>query len=155
MIGTVEEIARFLFTLDKEKQYEIKEVKQKRSLDSNAYLWVLCKKIADKINQTKEDVYRQAIKQVGTFEVVPIKKECADRWIEVWESKGKGFICEDIGKSKLEGYTNIFSYYGSSTYNQQEMSILLDYIVEEAKEMGIETLTTSELERMKSLWQSQ
>ena len=62
---------------------EIKQYKVKRSLDSNAYCFVLCQKIAEKINSTKELVYQKFIKDVGQFEIVPIKNEATDRWIEV------------------------------------------------------------------------
>ena len=154
MIGTPEEISKYLWQLDKEKQYEIKVYKKKRSLDANSYCWVLCKKIADELRVTKEEVYRKAINEVGKFEIIPIKDEAADTFINAWKSKGVGWICEVFNKSKIEGYTNLIAYYGSSIYNSKEMSILIDSIVSEAKELNIETLTPNELERLKSLWRS-
>jgi 16S rRNA U1498 N3-methylase RsmE len=41
---------------------------------------------------------------------------------------------------------------GSHTYNTAEMSRLIDATVEEAKELGVETLTPDQLERMKASW---
>lgn len=41
---------------------------------------------------------------------------------------------------------------GSSEYDTVEMSHFIDRIVEEAKELGIETATPDELERMKQEW---
>lgn len=154
MIGTPEEISKYLWQLDKEKQYEIKVYKKKRSLDANSYCWVLCKKIADELRITKEEVYRKAINEVGKFEIIPIKDEAVDTFINAWKSKGVGWICEVFNKSKIEGYTNLIAYYGSSIYNSKEMSILIDSIVSEAKELKIETLTPNELERLKSLWRN-
>ena len=61
-------------------------------------------------------------------------------------------MCESTGKSKLEGYENVFAYYGSSTYNTTEMSRLIDYVVDEAKELGIETLPPEQLNAMKESW---
>jgi hypothetical protein len=46
----------------------------------------------------------------------------------------------------------IRAYYGSSTYNTKQMSRLIDAIVEDCKEMDIETLTPRELDAMKSRW---
>jgi hypothetical protein len=75
MIGSSEEIIRWLFNQDREKRFEIKEHKKKRSLDANAYCWVLLQKIADKLNSTKEEIYRRIIKEKGTFEILPIKDD--------------------------------------------------------------------------------
>ena len=40
-------------------------------------------------------------------------------------------------------------YYGSSTYDTQQMSLLIDHIVQDAKALGIETMTPAELEALK------
>ena len=37
---------------------------------------------------------------------------------------------------------------GSSTYNTREMSVLIDGVVTEAKELGIETLTPDQIKEM-------
>lgn len=152
MIGTPEEISKYLWQLDKDKQYEIKEYKKKRSLDANSYCWVLCKKIADKLKITKEEVYIKAIHEVGTFEILPIRDEAVDIFIKAWSSKGIGWLCEVLNKSKLDGYTNLIAYYGSSIYDTKEMSILIDNIVQEAKQLEIETMTPRELEELMSMW---
>ena len=49
---------------------EMKKYRQKRSLDANSYCWVLCDKIAKSMQGgiSKEDVYKDAISYVGTFE---------------------------------------------------------------------------------------
>lgn len=134
----------------KELSVEVKQYRHKRSLDSNAYLWVLCQKMAEVIRATKEEVYKKAIREVGQFEIVPIKNEAVERWIEIWNSKGLGWFAEVMDDSKLPGYKKVISYYGSSVYDQREMSVLVDNIVQEAKELGIETMTPDELARIKS-----
>jgi hypothetical protein len=68
MTGTQIELINYLLLQDKDKKFEIKEYHEKRSLDANAYCFVLCQKIANVIRSTKEEVYRKAIKEVGTFE---------------------------------------------------------------------------------------
>ena len=90
---------------------DLKKYRKKRSLDSNAYMWVLAEKIANKLDITKIEVYRDAIKEVGQSEVLPIKNEAVETFIEAWKHNGQGWLCEIIGKSKLEGYTNVTAYY--------------------------------------------
>ena len=123
---------------------DIKQFRQKRSLDANSYCWVLSQKIAEAIGNTKEYVYKWAIRQVGQFEIVPIRDDVVEKWIEAWESKGLGWQAEVMGKSKLEGYTNIINYFGSSVYNTKEMALLIEELVYQAKELGIDTISEEE-----------
>ena len=51
MVGTSNKIITYLLEQAKDKQFEIKEYRQKRSLDSNAYCWVLCDKIAKELSK--------------------------------------------------------------------------------------------------------
>lgn len=130
---------------------EAKKYRQKRSLDANSYCWVLIGRLAEKLNLEPIDVYRKAIIEVGVYEIVPIKDEVVERYIEVWQDNGLGWLCETM-KSKLDGYTNVIAWYGSSVYNSKEMSKLVDNIVEECKEHNIETLPTNELKSLKEAW---
>ena len=150
-VGTIEQVIQYLFKQDKTKQYEVKEHKEKRSLDANAYMWVLISKIQEKINLPKEDIYRDAIKNIGVYEVIPVKNEAVDRFIEAWKHNGIGWLCETT-KSKLEGFTNIIAYYGSSTYNTNEMSRLIDLIIQECKQLDIEVMTPEQLSLLKEEW---
>lgn len=151
MIGTQKQVITWLLEQDITKQYEVKQVKRKRSLDANAYCWVLMQKLAEKLNMTKEEVYREAIKTVGSYEILPIKEEAVVRFIEAWKHNGLGWVCETT-KSKLDGYVNVLAYYGSSTYDTKEMSRLIDLIVEECKLQEIETMTPEQLSVLKEEW---
>lgn len=75
-----------------------------------------------------------------------------ERWIEAWESKGLGWQSEVLRDSRLDGYTNIINYYGSSVYTTKEMSLLLDEIVTQAKELKICTMTPGEIQQLKEQW---
>lgn len=120
---------------------EIREHRQKRSLDANAYAWVLINKVADALRLTPKEVYRQAIQDIaGNHEIVPIKMEAADKFKQVWESQGLGWPCVDIGKSRIDGYRNMKAYYGSSTYDTRQMSLLIDHLIQDCKALDIETL---------------
>ena len=141
--------------IDPDKDYDviIKPHRRKRSLDSNSYLWVLLDKLAKVLRSTSEEIYRQYVHDYGVFEIVPIKEAAIERWIQNWKSKGVGWICEDIGACRnTPGYHNIKSFYGSSTYTTDEMSRLLDAVIEDCKAQGIETLPPDEIEHMKLLW---
>ena len=132
---------------------DLKKYRQKRSLDANAFFWVLCGKLADKVGVTKSQVYRELIKDIGdNYEVVPIKNEAVDKWISNWESKGIGWVCDILGESKIDGYTNVLTYYGSSTYDTKQMSVLINRIVDECKAEGIETATPQELSLLLEGW---
>lgn len=136
---------------------EVKPYRAKRSLDANAYAWVLMDKIAEALSDyettvTKADVYRDMIRlTAGAFEVIPLKNEAVQRFIEAWQANGLGWQC-DTAESAIDGFTSVFAYYGSSTYNAQEMARLIDAVVAEAKELGIETMTPNEIERIKKEW---
>lgn len=151
MVGTIEQIIQYLFKQDKTKQYEVKEVKRRRSLDSNAYAWVLIGKLQDKLHISKEDIYKSLIKEIGSYEVIPVKDEAVERFRQAWSKNGLGWITETT-KSKLEGFTNIIAYYGSSSYNTAEMSRLINLIVQECKQQDIETMTPNELKSLLESW---
>ena len=125
---------------------EIKEHRQKRSLDANAYAWVLINKIADALRIMPKEIYRQAIQDIaGNHEIIPIKTEASDKFKQVWESQGLGWPCMDMGKSKIDGYRNMKAYYGSSTYDTRQMSLLIDHLVQDCKALDIETLPPDKL----------
>ena len=132
---------------------DIKEHRKKRSLDANAYCWTLINKIADALRITPIEIYRQAIQNIGgNYEVIPIKAEAADHFKRVWEAKGLGWPCVDMGKSKIEGYRNLRAYYGSSTYDTRQMSQLIDNLVQDCKALDIETMTPDKLALLMEEW---
>ncbi len=135
----------------KQLSVEIKQYRPKRSLDANSYCWVLCQKIAEVVRSTKEQVYKSAIRDVGQFEMLAVQESAAEQFITLWNSRGLGWYAEEMD-SKLTGCKKIIAYYGSSCYDSKSMSVLVDYIVQEAKEVGIETLTPSELSILKQDW---
>lgn len=149
------EAAQFCDEMKQGEMYsaELKKHRNRRSLDANAYFWVLCGKLAAKLGLPKDEVYRSLIKDVGdNYVIVPIKNEAADKWIDNWQSKGLGWVCDILGESKLDGYTNVMSYYGSSTYDTKQMSTLINLIVDECKLQEIETMTPQELSLLLEAW---
>lgn len=139
----------------KQKLYEavLKEHRKKRSLDANAYAWVLIGKLADVMRVPPEIVYINAIQNIGgNYEVIPIRDEAVDKFIEVWKKNGLGWPCVDMGRSKIPGYRNIRAYYGSSTYDTRQMSVLIDSLIQDCKALDIETLSEEKLSAMMGGW---
>jgi hypothetical protein len=131
---------------------EVKRWRKKRSLDANAYAWVLIDKIAQATGVPKTEVYRKVIREIGgVSEIVCVRTEAVDKFREGWEAHGLGWQT-DVMPSKIEGCTNVVLYYGSSTYDTKQMSALIDSLVQDAQALGIETLPPHEIARLNSLW---
>lgn len=131
---------------------EVKPFKARRSLDANAYCWVLIDKIAENQGVSKEEVYRESIKNIGgNSEIVCVKNEAVDRLCEGWRRNGIGWQT-DTFPSKIDGCTNVILYYGSSVYDSKQMSLLLDNIIQDCNALGIQTETPEMIAKIKSLW---
>ena len=129
---------------DCEVTIEIKKKRKHRSLDANSYCWILLHKFGEKLGLPKEEVYRQLISDVGSFEIVPVKEVAVEKFCNAWTTHGLGWLTE-TEPSKLDGFINVLCYYGSSSYNTKEMSRLIEAIVHECKVQEIETMTPQEI----------
>ena len=138
---------RFVYEF-KSGEYEITKAKKKRSLNANNYAWQLITQIGNVLRLSKEDVYFDMLKQYGQGGAISVEERFADNFKRTYEYH------ESLGTSKLNGKTfeHFRFWVGSSQYNTEEMSILIDGIVQEAEQLDIETLTPEELERMKCEW---
>ena len=131
---------------------EIKEKKEKRSREANAYAWTLLDKLAEKLHIPKVDIYRDLIKNIGgNSETVCVQNNAVERLCEGWKRNGIGWVT-DTFESKIEGCTNVILYYGSSTYDTAQMHRLIELIVQECKEQDIEVMSERELSLIKSEW---
>lgn len=119
---------------------EIRKAASRRSLDANAFAWVLIDKIAEVSGRGKKEVYREAIRDIGgVSDTVCAVDEAVERICKRWESRGDGWQAV-IMPSKVEGCKNITLYYGSSVYDTAQMSRLIDLLIQEAEQQGIPTL---------------
>ena len=124
-------------------EYDIEPHKEKRSLSANAIAWVYCDKLAEKLHSTKEEIYRIAVANVGVFtEIKVADAEAAKRFKRIWQHNGVGWLTRTINE------TTIQAYYGSSTYNTQEMARLIDFLQDECRRQGIEIRPKEEVEAM-------
>ena len=148
MLGKPLDLINWLYNQEKDKIYEINEYKQKRSLNANAYMWVLINQIANKVHLSKEEVYLNMLKSYGQSTIVSSLSSI--------DYNGFFKYYEVIGTSVLNNkeFTHIRVYKGSSEYNTLEMSILIDGVVQECTNLGIPTINDNELERLKVNWKN-
>ncbi|MDY4921390.1 MAG: hypothetical protein SO119_10030 [Phascolarctobacterium sp.] len=129
----------------------LKEYKP-RSLDANAYFWVLCDKLAEKTKIRKEEIYRDLIKQIGgNSETVCVRNKAVDKLRQGWEEHGIGWLTDTV-ESKIDGCTNVILYYGSSSYDSAQMARLIDLIVQECEQQDIETVSPEQISLLKENW---
>lgn len=126
---------------------KIDKYREKRSLNANAYAWKLMTEIANRVRTSKDEVYLEMLKRYGQSEIISVLAHIPIREYVKY--------CEEAGESKLNG--KLFKHYkvykGSSEFDSREMSIFIDGIVSDAKELGIQTMTPNEIARLKSLWE--
>lgn len=145
----IDKILPLLFRLDKDTIYDVKITKhrEKRSLNANSYLWKLVTEIGNTLSKSKEEVYLQMLIDYGQSEMISILSD-----IDV---KGYFKYYKLAGSSMLNG--KLFNHYkvykGSSDYDTKEMFILLNGVVQEAKNLGIKTKEDYELEKLIEEWE--
>ena len=146
MIGTKQEIINWLDTQPDNKTYEAKEHREKRSTKANSYAWELINKIANKLRLSKEDVYLQMLQDYGQSQIISVLSKI--------DIKDYFKYYKEIGKATLNGkdFTHYKVYKGSSKYNTQEMSILIDGIIQECRELDIETKPEEEIKSLVENW---
>lgn len=137
---------------DGEYTLTLEKKKRQRSLNANAYFWVMVGKIAEKSRISRAEVYRQLIKDIGgNYDVVCVQNKAVDSLINGWEHNGLGW-CADRLDSKIDGCTNVALYYGSSTYDTEQMSRLLDLTINECKDLGIDVMSDREKTLLLADW---
>lgn len=138
---------------DREKlTIEVKPFRARRSLDANAYCWVLIDRLSEKLNVPKEAIYKEYIKNIGgNSEIICVKNSAVKHLCYCWQRNGLGWSTETF-ESKIPGCTNVVLYYGSSVYDTAQMSRLLDQIIQDCKEFGIPTDTPDQIAEMKARW---
>lgn len=127
--------------------------RKKRSLDANAYFWVLADRLAAATGIPKEDIYRNAVRDIGgNTETVCIRADAAQKFREAWKRNGLGWISEEF-PAIAPGYVNVILYYGSSTFDTAQMARLIDNTVQDCRAAGVDTMTPDEITEMLSRWE--
>ena len=137
------------------EKLSIKAVKyrEKRSLDANALLWHCLGKIAKSMEEPvdKWEIYLQMLRRYGKYTYICVKPNVVDAMKSHWRE------CEVVGNVTINGQdaVQLLCYFGSSTLNTKEFSVLLDGVISEMKEMGLQPPTTEDMRRALELWEKQ
>ena len=130
---------------DKLLDVEIKIHRDKRSLAANGLMWSVLQEMAEVLHSTKEEMYLQMLKRYGgKFTYIVVQPEAVETLKSIWRE------VEEVGKGEINGKEciQLLCYYGSSFYDTREFSVLLNGIVSDAKEIGIEVISQSEMDLM-------
>lgn len=142
-----------------DRVFDLVEHKEKRSLSQNGYYWSLNGKVADKLRISKSRLHNQMLRDFGQMQFVgdkcvcmeiPDTDEAEEQVIEATTYHLKPTSGVMVGKDGIT-YRVYVMLRGSHEYNTKEMSILLDGLIEEAKGLGIPTLTPDQLAEMRML----
>lgn len=153
-VKVIAELASYIDSLSEDKEYkiEVKEHKEKRSLSANNYFWVMVDKLAEKLRIGKTEIYRSYVKEIGgNNDVVCCINKAVSSLIEAWQDRGLGWLAEKED-SKIDGCTNVRLYYGSSTYNKDQMSRLIELAKQDCIDNDIPTWDEEELQRLCEEW---
>lgn len=143
MIGNPLKIIQWLYNQDKEKIFEIKERKAKRTLTQNAYYWVLVNELANCLRKSKEQVHFDMLKDYSQVELITVKSNVDIKgFIKYYELEREA----DISEVKFNVYK---VYKGSSEMDKKEFNVLLEGAIQEAQQQGIPTLTKNEIEKLR------
>lgn len=141
---------------EKDDYLSIKAVKKRkrRSPDANAYAWVLISQIADTLHATKDEIYIQMLQRYGQPQLDEDGQAILITVLSKIDVSKYGIYAKKVGNGTLKGkeHTSYMVLRGSSTYDTREMSIFIDGVVEDAKDLGIDTKPKVELEKLKAKW---
>lgn len=139
-----------ILPIGQEVDIEIKEHKERRSLNANAYFHKLVDELRQKLRISFAACKNQLITSYGQIEYIGDVPATIKTNIKPEKMREQETLhCMPINVGDEEGVFWYRVYRGTHTYNTKEMSILIDGTIEECKEQGIETMTPNELERLK------
>lgn len=128
---------------------EIKQHREKRSLEANKYLWALLGELASVLRTTDKELYLSYVQKYGIYKQYCLTEDEYKTFKVVWEKQGKAWPVVRADYSQDGERFEVHAYYGSSVYNSKQFSRLLDMVVEDCQKQGIETLSERELSILK------
>lgn len=145
--------ARQFVLSHKDKLYtaDLKEHREKRSLDANAYYWKLCGDLARAVGERPEDIYLRHIKDIGNYSTICVQEKALDDFKQKWTSGHLGRFVE-TRESKIPGCVTALAYYGSSDFDRAQMSRLIDNLIQDCEAVGVETLPPDKVALLKENW---
>ena len=139
---------------DEKLNISLKKYRKHRSLNANAYFWKLLQELCElaEIDPIKD--YKRRVKELGIFRRFKIEKENVKTFEKMWTAQGIAWFCEIADTTYIENteFKIINAYYGSSSYNSKQMARLIDGVVQDCKEYGIETKPQAEIDSLLKEW---
>lgn len=133
---------------------DIKQHREKRSLDANAYYWKLCGDLARAVGERPEDIYLRHIKDIGNYSTLCVQEKALTDFKQKWTSGHLGRFVE-TKESKTPGCVIVLAYYGSSDFDRVQMSRLIDNLIQDCEAVGVETLPPDKVALLKEDWNAQ
>lgn len=146
--GSIETLAKQASeTATKPYELILKPVTNKRSLTANGYYQVLLDKLTAVVQGRREEIHRELLARYGVTDTDQNGKPILLRMrADISPLELSGTYLDAIGEQ--DGYVIYRVLKGSSKMNTVEFSHLLDGLISECKELGIEVLTDEELQRL-------
>lgn len=157
--GKPNDLVMFLMSADRDSVWDLTEHKEKRSLSQNAYYWVLCGKVAQKSGVSSSEIHNQNLRDLGLVlrindALVPVYLPDTDE-AEKQALNAETYHIKPTSRVKEGKDGKLYRCYvmlrGSSTFNTDEMSALLDLMIQEAVANDIEVMTPDEIAHMREL----
>ena len=145
------ELNKFAQRADDLLSISVRKHRKKRSLDANSMFWSCINKIASKTGRDSWDVYLMMLEMYGQFTYIRVREDAVERIKSQWRE------CKEVGFEEFKDgarYVEMICYYGSSTYDTKEFSILLDGVISSLKDLGLQVPATKDVQRSIEAWEA-
>lgn len=136
---------------DKKLSINAVQYREKRSIDANKMLWACLGEIATVLRADKWEIYLQMLKRYGKYTYICVKPNVVEAMKAQWRE------CEEIGTIDINGKeaVQMLCYFGSSTLDSREFSVLLDGVISEMCEIGLQPPASGDMKRALEQWSKQ
>ena len=133
---------------------ELKKHRKKRSNNANRYFWNLLTEYCEEKEINTIEEYKERVKRLGIFRISRVETKDVETYKKSWENWGTAWFCEVYDTEYLGNveFKILHLYYGSSSFNTKQMSRLINDLVEDCKDVGIETKTPEEINSLLERW---
>lgn len=135
-----------ILTIELNKGEEIEVKRRKRSKSANSYFWTLLQQLCEELNLDVIQEYKKRVKDLGIFRQWEIDTKNVPTFVKMWTERGIAWFCEIV--EEIGNKTIINAYYGSSSYNSRQMSVLIDNLVQDCNSVGIQTMSDEEIKEL-------
>lgn len=129
----------------------VKKRKAKKSINANNYCWELCAQIAASVGLGSIDVYKDAVRHRGVYKDYDVPPEEIENINNIWKDFGIGWFTEKVDRAPEDKVT-LRCYFGTSSYNTAQMSSIINYLTEEADNLGLTTLSKENKDELIKTW---